>query len=160
MPSACCCTVSPITWSTYFACNCHRRCAPRKSKLCALSCSRSVHGFAKQLVVSAFTWPAAGLFKISSKPLRFATPRSLSDCSTIHSRRVRRSCLKKQFTESKSGTTDLHKRRQRGAILILRHQQPICATIPAADELTRLGLEYPPSHRQERRSAASSLSMG
>jgi hypothetical protein len=59
-----------------FACNCHQRCARRKSKLCALSCSRSAHGFAKPLVVSAFTWPAAGLFKISSKPPRFATPPS------------------------------------------------------------------------------------
>src|SRR6202041_3014073 len=52
--------------------------------------------------------------------------------------RARRSCLKKQFAGSKSGTTDPHKRRQRGAILVLGHQQPICATIPATDELTRL----------------------
>src|ERR1019366_5240996 len=29
--------------------------------------------------------------------------------------------------------------RERGAILILRHQQPICATISTSDELTRLG---------------------
>src|ERR1700693_809406 len=78
MPFACCSTVSPITWSTYFACSCHCRCAQRKSKLCALSCSRSVRGFAKQLVVSASTLQAAGLFTISYQPPLFSTPRSLS----------------------------------------------------------------------------------
>src|SRR5882672_8574717 len=45
-----------------------RRCAPHKSKRCAFSCSRSGHAFAKPLVASAFTWPAAGLFRISSMP--------------------------------------------------------------------------------------------
>jgi carboxylesterase type B len=40
---------------------------------------------------------------------------------------------------SKNGATDLHELRERGAILILRHQQPICATISTSDELTRLG---------------------
>jgi len=78
MPSACCSTVSPITWSTYFVCSCLCRCAQRRSKLCALGCSRSVHESVQQPVVSAFTWPAAGLSKISSKLPRFATPRSLS----------------------------------------------------------------------------------
>jgi hypothetical protein len=43
----------------------------------ALSCSRSVRASVKQLVVSAFTWPAAGRSKISSKSPRSATPLSL-----------------------------------------------------------------------------------
>ena len=76
MHSDCCSTVSPITWSTCFACNCLRRCAPHKSKPYARSCSRSAHAFVKQLVASASTWPAAGLFKIYSKPPRSATPLS------------------------------------------------------------------------------------
>src|SRR5712691_8963387 len=68
MLSACCCTVSPTTSSTCFACSYLRRCAPHRSKRFAFSCSRSGRASAKQLVASAFTWPAAGLFKISSEP--------------------------------------------------------------------------------------------
>src|SRR5271154_3283290 len=119
MPSACCCTVSPITWSTYFAGNCHRRCAPRKSKLCARSCSRSVHGFAKQLVVSAFTWPAAGLFKNSSKPPRSATLlRLFGPFDNTLWEGPGGAVSKNSPAESKSGPTDLHEHRQQGAILI------------------------------------------
>src|ERR1700751_5104500 len=76
MLSACCCTASPTTSSTCFACSYLRRCAPHKSKRCAFSCSRSGRASAKQLVASVFTWPAAGLFRISSKPS--ATPLRLS----------------------------------------------------------------------------------
>src|SRR5438132_1539411 len=63
MRSACCSTVSPTTSSTCFACSCLCRCAPHKSKPCARSCSRSVRVSAKQLVASAFSWPAAGQVK-------------------------------------------------------------------------------------------------
>src|SRR5260370_24193676 len=76
MLSAYCSTVSPTTWSTCFACSYLRRCAQHRSKRCAFSCSRSGHASAKQLVASAFTWPAAGFFRISSKPS--ATPLRLS----------------------------------------------------------------------------------
>src|ERR1700687_4862155 len=76
--SACCSTVSPTTSSTCFACSCLRRCSQHKSKRCAFNCSRSGRASAKQLVASAFIWPAAGLFGISSKPPRSATPLSLS----------------------------------------------------------------------------------
>src|SRR5882672_1891856 len=76
MLSACCCTVSPTTSSTCFACSYLRRCAQHRSKRCAFSCSRSERASAKQLVASAFTWPADGLFRISSKPS--ATPLRLS----------------------------------------------------------------------------------
>src|SRR6267154_5090860 len=68
MLSACCCTVSPTTSSTCFVCSCLRRCAPHKSTPCAFGCSRSERASAKQLVASAFTWPADGLSEISSKP--------------------------------------------------------------------------------------------
>src|ERR1700726_3489498 len=115
MPFACCSTVSPITWSTYFACSCHCRCAQHKSKLCAPSCSRSVRGFAKQLVVSASTWPAAGLFKISSKPPRFATPRSLSRLfDNALPDQQRRSYLEKQFARSKRRLVNRYEDRQPG----------------------------------------------
>ena len=42
----------------------------------------------KQLVASAFTWPAAGLFNLSSKPrARFRLFLVRLDCSTTHSRK-------------------------------------------------------------------------
>src|SRR6266436_4249542 len=78
MRSACCCTVSPTTSSTCFVCSYPCRCVPHKSKRCAFSCSRLARASAKQLVASAFTWPAAGLFRISSKPYRSVIPRRWS----------------------------------------------------------------------------------
>src|SRR5713101_1426514 len=137
MLSACCCTVSPTTSSTCFACNYLRRCAPHKSKRFAFSCSRSGRASAKQLVASAFTWPAAGLFRISSKPS--ATPLRLS--RPVRKQilgRAKRSCLEKRFVSSKQ--------RQRKPIVrstterdpLLCHQCAFRATILASDELTRL----------------------
>src|ERR1700678_853853 len=140
MPSACCCTVSPITWSTYFASNCHRRCAPRKSKLCALSCSRSVRESVKPLVVSAFTWPAAGLSKISSKPPRFATPPNYPNCSTTHSRKGQAELSLKTIREIKKRLANRYEHRQPGRKPVPRQQWALCITISGPDELTRLGL--------------------
>src|SRR5262249_15688536 len=68
MFSACCCTVSPTTSSTCFVCSYLRRCAPRKSKRYAFSCSKSERASEKPLVASAFIWLADGLFRISSEP--------------------------------------------------------------------------------------------
>jgi hypothetical protein len=50
-------------------------------------CSRSVLAFVKQLVVSAFIWPAAGLSNISSKPSRSAIPLESLAFSTMHSQK-------------------------------------------------------------------------
>src|ERR1700678_2216661 len=138
MPSACCCTVSPITWSSYFASNCHRRCAPRKSKLCALSCSRSVRESVKPLVVSAFTWPAAGLSKISSKPPRFATPPNYPNCSTTHSRKGQAELSLKTIREIKKRLANRYEHRQPGRKPVPRQQWALCITISGPDELTRL----------------------
>src|SRR5215470_14963637 len=100
MRSACCCTASLTTSSTCFVCSYLCRCAPHKSKRCAFSCSRLARASAKQLVVSAFTWLAAGLFRISSKPS--ATPLRLSRPVRKHILgRAKRSCLEKHFVRSK-----------------------------------------------------------
>src|ERR1019366_5910678 len=64
--------------------------------------------------------------------------------STIHSRNYQAELSQKTLRGIKKRPTDLHELRERGAILILRHQQPICATISTSDELTRLeGLASP-----------------
>src|ERR1700678_2388354 len=147
MPSACCCTVSPITWSSYFASNCHRRCAPRKSKLCALSCSRSVRESVKPLVVSAFTWPAAGLSKISAKPPRFATPPNYPNCSTTHSRKGQAELSLKTIREIKKRLANRYEHRQPGRKPVPRQQWALCITISGPDELTRLAAWRKPNVR-------------
>src|SRR5712664_1461444 len=137
MPSACCCTVSPTTSSTCFVCNYLCRCAPHKSKRCAFSCSRLVRASAKQLVASAFTWPAAGLFRISSKPS--ATPLRLSrSFDNTHSRKGRAELSRKTMREVKTAATQTYIRIDNGTQSFLRHQCAFCATIFVSDELTRL----------------------
>src|SRR5882724_5797401 len=144
MRSACCSTVSPTTSSTCFACSCLCRCAPHKSKPCARSCSRSVRVSAKQLVASAFTWPAAGLFRLSSKPS--ATPRRLSRPVRKHILgRAKRSCLEKRFVRSKQRQRKPIERSTTERDPFLYHQCAFRATILASDELTRLGLCEPPA---------------
>jgi hypothetical protein len=77
----------PYNLVNLFGCGCLWRCAPHKSKPCAFSYSKSVRASVKQLVASAFTWPAVGLFRICFKPSRAATPLSWSRLfDTIHSR--------------------------------------------------------------------------
>src|ERR1700751_4341503 len=137
MLSASCCTFSPTTLSTCFACSYLRPCVRHKSKRCAFSCSRSVRASAKQLVASAFTWPVAGLFRISSKPP--ATPLSLSrrfdnalsrtNLAELSGKTVRQVKTTAAHTYIKSTT-------ERDPFL--GQQRAFCATILASDELTRL----------------------
>jgi hypothetical protein len=141
MLSAYCSTVSPTTSSTCFACSYLRRCAQHRSKRCAFSCSRSGHASAKQLVVSVFTWPAAGLFRISSKPS--ATTLRLSRPVRNHILgRAKRSCLEKRFVQSKQRQRKPIGRSTTERDPLLCHQCAFRATILASDELTRLGVRW------------------
>src|SRR5207245_11606954 len=54
------------TWSTSSAIICRSPGARRRSKLCAPSCSKSAPASARPPVVSAFTSPAAGPFRLCS----------------------------------------------------------------------------------------------
>src|SRR5215469_6540759 len=142
MLSACCSTAWPTISSTFSGCNSLRRCAPHKSKLCAFSCSRSARASAKQLVVFAFTWPAAGPFKISSSPSGPPTPLSLSRLSTTHSRAGgERSYLKNGSRAPKGHSASLSVGQQRGRDPSLRQPRTFSAIILASDELSRLGLD-------------------
>src|SRR5580658_9769041 len=139
MRSACCCTASLTTSSTCFVCSYLCRCAPHKSKRCAFSCSRLARASAKQLVVSVFTWPAAGLFRISSKPS--ATPLRLSRPVRKHTLgRAKRSCLEKRFLRSKQRQRKPIDRSTIEPDPPLCHQSAFRATILDSDELTRLAL--------------------
>src|SRR5262245_35377537 len=102
MLSACCFTVSPTTSSTCLlvslvatfvdALSTNRNAAP--------SVVQDRRASAKQLVAFAFTWPAGGLFKISSKPS--ATPLRLSRVfDNTRSQGPRRSHFEKRFVRSK-----------------------------------------------------------
>src|SRR5215470_5776985 len=137
MLSVCCCTVSPTTSSTCFVCNCLRRCAPHKSKRCAFGCSRSGRASAKQLVASVFTWPAAGLFRIFSKPP--ATPLRLSRRFDNTFSESQAELSRKTVGEVKTtGNAHRYNGRPRTTVLF-PYQRAFCATILASDELTRLG---------------------
>src|SRR5215472_185730 len=134
MLSACCSTAWPTISSTFSGCNSLRRCAPHKSKLCAFSCSRSARASAKQLVVFAFTWPAAGPFKISSSLPRSVTPVSLSrPFDKARFRRVRRSHPEKTICHPQNAPA-------RGSTTKCDPSLPKNATIQASNELSRLGL--------------------
>src|SRR6267154_4348742 len=137
MLSAYCSTVSPTTWSTCFACSYLRRCALHRSKRFAFSCSRSGHASAKQLVASAFTWPAAGLFRISSKPS--ATPLRLSRrFNNTLSRWNHAELSGKTLREVKTTAKHTNIRSTTERDPFLRQQCAFCATILASDELTKL----------------------
>ena len=138
MFSACCCTVSPTTSSTCFVCSYLRRCAPHRSKRFAFSCLRSGRASAKQLVASAFTWPADGLSGISSK-----SPATLLRLSrrfdNVSLARSKRSHFEKQFVSSNQRQNKLLCGSSTGRHPFLRHQSALCVTILASDELTGLG---------------------
>src|SRR5580692_10495003 len=138
MRSGCCCTVSLTTSSTCFVCSYPYRCAPHKSKRCAFSCSRSGRVSAKQLVASAFTWPAAGLFKISSKlsatPLRLSRP-----FDNPLSGKGQAQLSRKTVPELKTKEKPTYIKVDFRARSFPPHQCAFCATILASDELTRLG---------------------
>jgi hypothetical protein len=70
MPFGCCYTVVRTTLSTSSDCTCLCPCDRRRSKLCALICSRLALASGKRLVASAFTSPPVGLFNLSSRPSR------------------------------------------------------------------------------------------
>src|ERR1700756_2463215 len=139
MLSACCCTVSPTTSSTCFACSYLRRCAQHKSKRCAFSCSRSVRASAKQPVAFAFTWPAAGLFKISSKPS--ATPPRLSRVfDNTLSQGTRRRHFRKTVREVKTVAVQPLCGSTTGRHPFLRQQSVFRVRILDSYELSRLVL--------------------
>src|SRR5258708_18796910 len=170
MLSVYCCTVSLTTSSTCFVCSYPWRCAPHKSKRCAFSCSRLARASAKPLVLSAFTWPVAGLFRISSKPS--ATPLRLSRWfDNTLSRRNQAELSGKTVREVKTTAKRTNIRSTTERDPFLRQQCAFCATILASDELTRLGASDErrnhenanPSqslHRNDRRSCHGRIECG
>jgi hypothetical protein len=94
----------------------------------------------KPLVVSAFTWPAAGLFKISSRPPRSATLLSWFGPFDNTLSELPGGAVSKTLREIKKRPTDLPELRERGTILISRHPATNLRTISTSDELTRLDL--------------------
>src|SRR5262249_10953264 len=112
--------------------------APHKSKRCAFGCSRSGRASAKQLVASVFTWPAAGLFRIFSKPP--ATPLRLSRRFDNTFSESQAELSRKTVGEVKTtGNAHRYNGRPRTTVLF-PYQRAFCATILASDELTRLGI--------------------
>jgi hypothetical protein len=82
-PSACCCTPPPTTWSTSSGTSYRSPGARPRSKPCAPSCSKSAPASARPLAASAFTWPRAGPFKLSSATRCWlATPANLPSASS------------------------------------------------------------------------------
>jgi hypothetical protein len=111
-------------------------CGPRRRSM--RKGARSVRTSGKQPVALAFTWPAGGLFKISSKPS--ATPPRLSRVfDNTLSQGARRSHFEKRFVRSKQWQYNLFEGRRRDAILFLRQQFDLCVTILDSYELSRLG---------------------